>query len=301
MTSLELCSDGYFQTLGQHLLQGRLLTPGDITAAAKVAVVNASLARTYFAGQNPIGQQIKFNVLDKIPETPHDAYFEIVGIVNDARSYDVQGDTLIPRAPDKTLPEGFLPYSISGFGNRAIAMQTRVPPASLVNYVRQILWSLDHDVLLVQPNVAGASGFSLDKMMQGLVYGKQEFAAIAFGACAGLGFVLALLGLFNMMTYIVSLQNHDIGIRLALGASKATVLRVVLQRGMLLIVMGVSLGAVVTLGVTRFLSSQFRGISARDPLTLGPGHRRDNYRWVVRLYFAGTPCHQGRSHGDAAL
>ena len=89
---------------------------------------------------------------------------------------------MVPTSPDRTLPQAFLPYSISGFGDRTIAMKTRVPPVSLVNNIRQVLWSLDRDVVLVQPNVAGATGFSLDKMMQGLVYGKQEFAAMAFGA-----------------------------------------------------------------------------------------------------------------------
>jgi putative ABC transport system permease protein len=268
MTKLEMCSEQYFQTLGQHLLQGRLLTADDMAGERKVAVVNESLVRKYFGGENPLGRVIKFNVLDEIPDTPRDAYFEIVGVVNDTRGFDFEGDTAIPRPADKAVPEAFLPYSISGFGNRAIAMQTRIPPAFLANHVRQLVWSLDHDVVLVEPHVGQGVGFSLDQLMQGLVYGKQEFAAMTFGACAFLGLVLALLGLFSVMTYIVSLQTHDIGIRLALGAPHNAILRMVLQRGMGLILVGVGLGLVVSLLVTRFLSSQFRGISPRDPLTL---------------------------------
>ena len=267
-TKLELCSEGYFQTLGLHLLQGRFLTADDVSAERKVAVVNERLARKYFSGENPIGRVIKFNVLDEIPDTPRDAYFEIVGIVKDTRSFEFEGDTAIPRSADNAVPSVFLPYSISGFGNRAIAMQTRIPPVLLVNHVRQLIWSLDHDVVLVEPHAGSGVGFSLDQLMQGLVYGKQEFAAMAFGGCAFLGFVLALLGLFSVMTYIVSLQTHDIGIRLALGAPHKTILRMVLQRGMGLILMGIGIGVVVSLLVTRFLSSQFRGISPRDPLTL---------------------------------
>lgn len=269
ITNFELCSEGYFQTLGQHLLQGRLLTADDIAAARKVVVVNESLARKYFAGENPLGRQIKFNVLDEIPETPHDAYFEIVGIVNDSPGYDFEGDTAMARAPDKTLPQAFLPYSVSGYGNRAIAMQTRVAPVLLVNHVRQRIWSLDHDVVLVEPNVAGGSGFSLDQMMQGLVLGKQEFAAISFGACASLGFALAIIGLFSVMTYIVSLKTHDIGLRLALGASRSNILQLMLKRGLTLIVTGIAIGLVASLALTRLLASQFRGVSATDPLTLG--------------------------------
>jgi putative ABC transport system permease protein len=267
-TNVELCSEAYFQTLGRHLLRGRLLNADDILSARKVAVVSETLARKYFGGPDPIGRQIKFNVMDEIPETPHDAYFEIVGVVSDSRNYDFEGPgVMVLRRPEMTVPEGFLPYSVSGFGDRAIAMQTRVPPVSLVNHVRQILWTLDHDVVLVAPDVGGATGFSLDDLMQGLVYGKPKFSAFAFGACASLGFALAVVGLFSVMTYIVSLERHDIGVRMALGAPRAAILQLVLKRGLVLIVTGLALGLLASIGLTRFLSSQLRGISPTDPLT----------------------------------
>src|SRR5215469_15084087 len=267
-TRIEMCSEDYFPTLGQHLLQGRLLTADDMAGGHKVAVVNQSLVRKFFDGKSPIGRVIKFNVLDEIPDTPHDTYFEIVGVVNDTRGFDFEGDTAIPRPADKAVPSAFIPYSISGFGNRAIALRAPIPPVFLANQVRQLIWSLDHDVVLVEPHAGSGVGFSLDQLMQGLVYGKQEFAAMAFGACAFLGFVLALIGLFSVMTYIVSLETHDIGIRLALGAPHVAILRMVLERGMRLILIGVGIGVVVSLLITRFLSSQFRGISPRDPVTL---------------------------------
>ena len=266
--TIDLCSDGYFQTLGRQLVQGRLLTADDIAAGRYVAVVNQALARKFFAGESGLGRQIKFDELDKLPESPRDTYFEIVGVINDARTYDFEGDTMVPRASNMAKPQAFLPYSISGFGDRSIAMQTRVPPILLVNPVRQVLWSLDHDVILVEPHVAGAVGFSLDQMMQGLVYGKQEFAAMSFGACAALGFALAIVGLFSVMTYIVSLKTHDVGIRLALGASRSNVLRLMLKRGLTLILTGIGLGLVASLALTRLLASQFRGVSATDPFTL---------------------------------
>jgi putative ABC transport system permease protein len=267
-TKIELCSEGYFKTLGVQLLQGRLLTADDITGARKVAVVNQKLAEKFFGGENPIGQSIKFKVFDEIPETPHDAYFEIIGVTRNARSYDFEGDAIVAQPADQATPEAFVAYSISGFGNRAIAMQTVVPPVSLVNNVRHILWSMDHDVVLMQPNVGGGTGFSLDQMMQGLVYGKQEFAAMSLGACAALGFVLAVISLFSVMTYIVSLRTHDIGVRLALGAPRWNILRLMLTRGVRLIVTGIVIGLVASLALTRYLAGQFRGVSATDPLTL---------------------------------
>jgi putative ABC transport system permease protein len=267
-TKIELCSEGYFQTLGVQLLKGRLLTAEDVAGARKVAVVNQRLAEKFFNGEDPIGQSIKFKVFDELPETPHDAYFEIVGVTRNARGYDFEGEAIVPQTADKATPEAFIPYSVSGFGNRAIAMQTRVPPVSLVNNVRHILWELDRDVVLVQPNVGGGTGFSLDQMMQGLVYGKQEFAAMSFGSCAALGFVLAVIGLFSVMTYIVSLRTHDIGIRLALGAPRSNILRLMLNRGVRLILTGIAIGMAASLALTRYLAGQFRGVSATDPLTL---------------------------------
>jgi putative ABC transport system permease protein len=122
--------------------------------------------------------------------------------------------------------------------------------------------------VLVPPDVSGATGFSLDDVMQELVYSKPRFTAIAFSACAILGFVLAILGLFSVVTYIVSLQTHDIGIRLALGAPPSTILNMMLKRALGLIAMGIVIGLLASIGLTRFLSSQFHGISATDPLTL---------------------------------
>jgi predicted permease len=267
-TDMEPCSETYFQTMGLHLLQGRLLNASDIAGARHVTVVNEQLARKYFAGESPLGQQIKFNFFDQLPESPRDTYFEVVGVVNDTRSYDFDDySSLVPLAKDRTRPMMYVPSSVSGFGDRSIAMRTQVPPLSLVNSIRRILWGIDPDVVLVRPQVGTASGFSLDQMMQGLVYGKQEFAAIAFMSCAALGFALALIGLFSVMTYIVSLKTHDVGVRLALGASQGVILKAMLQKGMVLIGAGIVIGALASIGLTRFLSSQFRGISSTDPLT----------------------------------
>lgn len=266
-TEIELCSEGYFQTLGVHLLRGRLLTDSDVASVRKVAVVNEQLARKYFPGEDPIGRQIKINEFDNLPETLHDAYFEIVGVVSNSRTFDFEGFSAVLQAPDKTKPKAFLPYSVSGFSGEAFAMQTRVPPASLVDGLRRTVASLDHDIVLVAPTVGGATGYSLDQVMEGTVYGKPRFAAIAFGSCAALGFALAIVGLFSVMTYIVSLKIHDVGVRLALGAPRASILQFMIKRGMLLIVVGMAVGLAASIGLSRVVASQLNGISATDPLT----------------------------------
>ncbi len=101
----------------------------------------------------------------------------------------------------------------------------------------------------------------------GILYGGPRFAAIAFAACASLGFILAIVGLFSVMTYIVSLKTHDIGIRLALGASREAILQLVMKRGFAVIITGVVIGVAASLVLTRFVASQLTGVSATDPLT----------------------------------
>ncbi len=271
-TEFELCSTSYFDTFGLRLLRGRLLSPEDVLGARKVVVVNQMLAKKFFPGEDPIGRQIKFNFMDEVPDTPRDIYFEIVGVVSDARNNGWAD--IGPSAGERweaTVPQAFMPYSISGVGNdRSIAMQTRVPPASLANHVRQILWSVDHDVVLVAPDV-GEGNFSLDDVLGALVYSTPRFAAIAFSACAGLGFILAIVGLFSVMTYIVSLKLHDVGVRLALGAPRNAILQMMLRKGMVLMAPGIVIGLAVSIAVsillTRFLAGLIYGISATDPLT----------------------------------
>jgi len=266
-SQVELCSEGYFSTVNLHLLRGRLLTDNDIQSTRRVAVVNESLARRFFTGEDPIGKQIKFNVFDEIPDTPRDAYFEIVGVVNDSRSLNFENNQPKFAEPGMATPKGFVPFSFSGFGDRSIAMLTRVPPNSLVNNVRQILWSMDHDVVLVGSDISGGS-FALSDSLNAFLYAQPKFAAIAFTACASLGLLLAIIGLFSVMTYIVSLKMHDIGIRLALGASRQMILQLILRRGFVLIAAGVIIGLAASLGLTRLLRSQLNGVSPTDPLTL---------------------------------
>jgi len=131
-------------------------------------------ARKYFPGEDAIGRQIKINELDNLPETPHDAYFEIVGVVSNARNFDFEGFTAVLKKPEKTNPKAFLPYSISGLAGRRLCDADPRPPRRLSTTYGQSVASMDHDVVLVAPNVAGATGYSLDEVMQTLVLWQAE-------------------------------------------------------------------------------------------------------------------------------
>ncbi|HTX16171.1 MAG TPA: ABC transporter permease [Candidatus Baltobacteraceae bacterium] len=250
----DLCDQDYFKVLGLPLLRGRLLDQQDVDSASRVIVINQTMARAFFSGEDPIGKTVKFNVFDQIADGPHDAYFQIIGIVPDAKNAGLRNDT---------LPQAFMPYSMTGVDTgRAIMMRTAVAPLSLLPEVRRQIWDVDS-------NVAISESGTLESYLFRYGYAQPEFSLMALGAFAGIGLVLVIVGVFSVMAYSVSLQTHEIGVRIALGAQPNDILRMVLSRGTRLIVVGLAIGLVASLGLTRFLSSEIWGISATDPLTFG--------------------------------
>ena len=250
---VELCSEGWFRTVGVPLVRGRLLSETDIDSARQVAVVNETLAHDFFGTQDAIGQRIKFNALDEVPDAPHDAYFEIIGVVGDAKNQGLQRPV---------LPEAFAPYTISNIGQRAILVRTAGEPLAMAKSVGREVAAVDPDVALRRPR-------SVEGLLKDYAYAQPKFGFVVLGAFAGIGLMLVIVGVFSVMAYSVSLQTHEIGLRMALGAQQSGVLKMVLGRGLRLIALGIALGEVANLGLTRLLATQIWGVSARDPLTLG--------------------------------
>jgi putative ABC transport system permease protein len=248
-TSFEACSEDFFATLGLPLLRGRLLSSADVVGARRVAVVNHTLAEKYFPGENPIGQQIKFNEFDQIPMTPHDAYFEIVGVVSDYRNYGVERPI---------LPQAFIPYTFAGLGDRSLLVRTSGDPTAMLNTIRKVLAEVDPNPVLAHPG-------ALDDYLADHDYLKPRFRLISFSICAALGLGLSMIGLFGVMAYSVALQTHALGVRMALGAQQGNILTLVLRQGLLLVGSGVALGLVAALLAARALQSQLWGISMFDP------------------------------------
>lgn len=247
----QLCSEGYFPTLGIRLVRGRLLSESDVVSARHVIVVNQTLVRSFFSNDDPIGKSIKFNLLDTVPESPKDAYFEIIGVVADVKNRGLQ---------ESPQPEAFMPYSVSGAFERGVLVRTAVEPMSMLLNVRREIWSVDRGVALTLTG-------TLEGYLEQFSYSQPRFGLILFGVFAGIGLALVAIGVFSVMAYSVSLQTHEIGIRMALGAQQGSVLRMVLKKGLLIIALGIIIGEVVSLALTRFVQSQIWGVSARDPLT----------------------------------
>ena len=249
----QLCSEGYFPTLGLKLQRGRLLSESDVESARHVAVINQTLAHNFFGSDDPIGRSVKFNFLDTVADAPHDTYFEIIGIVADAKNRGLQ---------ESPMPEAFLPYSITGTFERGVLVRTSVEPLSMLMSVRREIWSVDRGVALTFTG-------SLEDYLRRFSYSQPRFGLIVFGAFASMGLMLVAIGIFSIMAYTVSLQTREIGIRMALGAQRGLVLIMVLRRSLLLISMGIIAGEAVSLGLTRLVQSQIWGVSAHDPATFG--------------------------------
>ena len=231
--------------------------PPTSATARRVAVVNSALAKSFFGGENPIGQQIKFNVLDEIPETPHEAYFEIIGVVSDLNGFH---NAKSPE-DEQILEQAYIPYTFSPFDDRALLVRTVTNPSLLINPLRQAISGIDPNIVLVEIH-------TLDEMLQRNVYMKPKFRLISFGTCAAIGLTLALIGLFGIMAYSVSLQTHELGVRMALGAQTGNILKLVLRRGLVLVGSGIFLGLVSSIFSVRLLKSELWGVSAFDPWTL---------------------------------
>jgi len=255
-TRLEMCSEGYFQTLGLQLLRGRFFSEDDVNAARDVIVVNEAFSREYFPNEDPLGHKVKLDIFDKPyfgAAAPHNTYFEIIGIVRDfkTRGYD--------NPSWQSFPQAFVPYSVAGFNWRVFMARTAVDPTSLLKNMGQEVRALDPGV---QISISGTLEGSLQEFYRG-----PQFQLATLAAFAGIGLILVVIGIFSVMAYTVSLQTREIGIRMALGGQQTTVLRLVLFNGFRLVAGGILIGLFASYGLTRFLASQISGVSPTDPWT----------------------------------
>ncbi|MEO7143914.1 MAG: ABC transporter permease, partial [Bryobacteraceae bacterium] len=249
----QLVSPGYFPTLGLRLLRGRTLTEAEVNDARKSAVINQTLARKYFGPEDPIGRQVRLDMLATMPDSPvADPVFEIVGVVADAKNQGIQ---------EPPLPEIFIPYTVTGAFNRGILVRTSKAPLTLLNAVRHEIWSVDRSVALTLTG-------SLKDYLKSFSYAEPRFSLILLSVFAGVGLVLVAIGVYSVIAYTVSRQTHEIGIRMALGADRAAVLRIVLRMGFRLILLGVAAGLAVSIAGARLIASMLWGVSPYDPLTL---------------------------------
>jgi len=249
----QLCSEGYLPTLGLRLVHGRWLTAADVNGARRVAVVNQTLVTKFFGREDPLGQRIKLNMLEAFPEGPvENPVFEIVGVISDAKNQGIQ---------DPPSPEAFVPYTLTGAFERGILVRTHGDPGAMLQTVRREIWAVDRGVAVTMTG-------TLNEYLARFSYAEPRFSVVLLGVFAGVGLVLVAIGVYSVIAYTVSRQTHEIGIRMALGASRSAILRMVGLAGLRLIAVGLAIGLLGSVVVSRVVTNQLWGVSPHDPLTL---------------------------------
>jgi predicted permease len=244
---LDLCGEDYLAVMQMRLEQGRFLSEDDVSGARHVAVINQAFADQYFKKQSPIGQMVQFAVFDRVPELKGTS-FEIVGVASNVRNLALN---------QPPAPQAYLPHTLLSFGNKGFVARTTVKPESLISQVEQLAWEAD-------PNVAMINAGSVDGFLQKFYYANSQFEFITLGCFAVIGLLLVLIGIFSVMGYTVALQTHEIGVRMALGAARSQIVRMVLRKGMILIAAGLVIGAAGSLASARYLAHVFQSVPLLD-------------------------------------
>ncbi len=230
----------YFRTMGIPLRRGRLFTASDGANTPLVVLANESFVRKYFPGEDPLGKRIGQ------PER----WREIVGIVGNVRNFGLDREE---------PPAVYLPHPQTPIRAMTLVLRTAADPTALTSSVRGIVREIDDAVAL-------GSVTSMEAVIARSLTDRR-WTMTLLGAFAGLAMLLAAIGLYGVMAYSVAQRTQEIGIRVALGAQRGDVLRMVLRDGMKLWTVGVALGVASAFVATRWLGSLLFGIGAMDPLT----------------------------------
>lgn len=244
-------SADYFDTMGIDLIRGRMFSERDYGDAPPVVIINEAMVQRFWPGVDPIGQRIKYS-RDPASDAP---WFEIVGVVRDVRH---QGLDLDP------LPAVFRPYAQTvgplQSNQMSMAIRATTPPATLVPAVRAALRAIDPGLILTETRTMTEA--IADSMA------RRRFAMILLGLFAVAAIVLAAIGIYGVVAYTVGQRTQEIGIRMAVGASRGEILRLVVGQGMAPVAVGLGLGLATALVVTRFMASLLYGVATTDPVTM---------------------------------
>jgi predicted permease len=243
--SLNAVSPDYFTTLRIRILEGRAFTDADTATSGPVAIVNQTMAERLWPHQDAVGQRFSY----KAAAGP---FVTVVGVVHDAKV------TSLLDAPGMYF---YLPQTQDYHSTHVLQVRTAVPPESLAPAVEGLLRQLDpnlpvYEVMSMDKSLQGANGFFLFKV-------GASFA----GTLGVLGLLLAVVGVYGVVSYSASRRRHELGIRMALGARRVTIFRLVIRQAVLLVGFGIALGLVAALGVSRLLASLLVDVSASDPVT----------------------------------
>ncbi|HKN68192.1 MAG TPA: ABC transporter permease [Gemmatimonadaceae bacterium] len=237
---------GYFETMGISLRRGRAIATTD-TRDAPVVVVNEALVRKYYRGEDPLGKRIYLGAPDN--RLFHEG--SIVGVVSDTR------DAGLGRDP---LPTVYIPFAVMpGWPAFSYVLRTQQEPGAIIASARRTIRELD-------PTLPVRDVASMDDVLSTAV-APARWSTTLLGVFAGVALVIAVLGVFGVLSFVVTQRTRELGIRIALGAAPAQVRRLVVGRGVVLVLTGVAAGIVGAMVLTRFMGSLLFGVGATDPIT----------------------------------
>jgi predicted permease len=240
-------SPEYFETMGIPVIQGRSLTAEDTASSPRVALVNETFIRRYLSGANPIGKTLRTSPEPDYPAT----VYEIVGVIPDTKYNDLRGQTPPMAFASASQFPGQGPWT-------SIMIHSNLAPAAIAAAAKRVIAEKHPDV------VTQFADFQKE-IRDGLV--EERLMAMLSGFFGILAVLLAVVGLYGVISYIVAMRRNEIGIRMALGASRGDVVAIIVRQTLLLLALGVGLGVVLALAAVRSAGSLLFGLQPNDPLT----------------------------------
>jgi predicted permease len=245
--ALGLAMPGYFATMRIPLISGRVFDERDGLKGQPTIIINQAFARKYFPNQNPLGQHIQVRLGDDVFEQ---SVREIVGVV---------GNTRLKGLTDGVQPEYYLPYAQAVVTNPYLVIRTSGNPLALQDAVRAVVQQMDEGVPVYQ--VSTLEDYVSKSAAQ------PRFQTFLLSCFAGMALILAAIGLYGLLSYVVVQRRCEIGVRMALGAQRTDILRHIIRRGLILTLAGVIAGLAIAFVVTQALTGMLYGIRSSDPVT----------------------------------
>ena len=241
-------NEGYLKTMHIGVVEGRAIDEQDVAHNAHVALVNQAFVHRYLSARDSLGRQITVPFLKTPSFHLPDASFQVVGVVH---------DTLNNVPDEQAQPEIYIPFTLTGNADELIVATTG-RPEMLMGAVRAQVYAIDKDQPVTDVR-------TIETMLNEWVYSRPRFNLLLFSIFAALGLLLALLGIYGVISSSVSQRTHEIGIRMALGASFVQVIRMVLASGMRLVGAGVAVGLILSVVSVRLLAREVWKLSTFDP------------------------------------